>query len=117
MPSTCIHGNKGLCLDIVHKIAADCWVCHATSSAFRQSNCLARTEAQTTVNTQCRLLKQNIWQQQTTVWSQRHNESLPPAVVFTAKLKVAQHDCDFCTGDDEDHKDEAQEAKEVVELV
>ena len=85
--------------------------------AFRRRNCLAKIEARTTVKTHCRPHKSYNWQQQTTVSSQKHNESLPPAVVFTAKLKVAQHDCDFCTGDDENHKNEAQEAEEVVELV
>lgn len=44
-------------------------------------------------------------------------EDAPPAIVFTAKLEVAQHYGDFCTCDDQDHKDQAKEAKEVVELV
>ena len=43
--------------------------------------------------------------------------SLPPAVVFTAQLEVAQHYGDLCARDHQDDKHQAQEAKQVVELV
>lgn len=41
----------------------------------------------------------------------------PPAVVLAAELEVAQYYCDLCACDDQYHKDQAQEAEEVVELV
>ena len=41
----------------------------------------------------------------------------PPAVVLTAELEVAQHNGDLRAGDHQDHKHQAKEAEEVVELV
>lgn len=47
----------------------------------------------------------------------RLSRGLPPVIVFATKLEVAQNNCDLCAGDDEDDKDQAQEAKKVVELM
>ena len=41
----------------------------------------------------------------------------PPAIVFAAELEVAQHYGNLCACDDQDHKHQAKEAEEVVELV
>ena len=41
----------------------------------------------------------------------------PPVVVFTAQLEVAQYNGDLSASDEEDNKHQAQEAKQVVELV
>ena len=43
--------------------------------------------------------------------------SAPPAVVLAAELEVAQHNGDLRAGDNQDHKHQAKEAEEVVELV
>lgn len=49
----------------------------------------------------------------------RHNSSrdIPPSVILTAQLEVAEHNGDLCACDDQDHKYKAKEAEEVVELV
>ena len=38
-------------------------------------------------------------------------------IVLTTKLEIAEHYRDLSAGDDQDHEDQEEEAKEVIELV
>lgn len=44
------------------------------------------------------------------------NNNAPPVVVLGAQLEVAQHDGDLRARDRQDHRHQAQEAEQVVEL-
>ena len=58
-----------------------------------------------------------IWFRQVEHDSRGTSRNIPPSVILTAELEIAEHNSDLCACDDQDHKHEAEEAEEVVELV